>query len=336
MKAREVSKEWLHLIDATSSLWRKVELVAMVDEQSEGGFLTILDVFDEKSRSTLKEVLINRLSTFQNTSRLIETLKRSSQTLLYLSIHINHPSESEHIEELAELSFKLPKLKDFRLTVGQTDLYSHFGVELLEDSHQRKGHDSSLSVSNLKVLWFPGSEELFDSHLHLLDNLSSLSVDWSLSSSDWRAILEDPSKSLKHLKMSYQDDLKGTAQPYPLKYPCLEVLETHPTLVFPQWLQILPSTTLLLHNNLIPSGLPSIYSLWLMGLSMEQNLLKKMSIIDRAKTLQPWTALLRPASGCVREAEKERRSCIKGGWDSDGSSFKGVCAFQCFHLSRPK
>lgn len=210
MRARDISKSWLQTINQTSSFWREVELVGDLEEEV---ILTTLEILNEKSKSTLREVLVewNSINLKTSDAKLIELLERSSRTLTHLTIHGSGGEGGT--ADLTDLTWKLSKLVDFRLQTERNNP-STFSVKLLEVNQRNEEHqDSPGPVSTLKVLWIPGSEELFDSRLHLLNNLSSLSVECTLTSSDWGKILEPPSNTLKHLKIRYEADRESLLNP---------------------------------------------------------------------------------------------------------------------------
>lgn len=318
VRAREISKSWLQTINQSSSFWREVELVGDLEEEV---ILTTLELFNEKSKSTLREVLVewNSINLETSDAKLIELLERSSRTLTHLTIHGSGGEGGT--ADLTDLTWKLSKLVDFRLQTERNNP-STFSVKLLEDNQRNEERqDSPGPVSTLKLLWFPGSEELFDSRLHLLNNLSSLSVEWTLSSSDWRKILEPPSNTLKHLKMRYEADRESLLNPpAPLKFPRLQILETHPDIIFPSWLQM-QSTTLIFHNNMMPSSLPSgISKLWLRGLSNEQRLFQRCPLLTELR-------LFSLGSLCCDRLMillRERNENLKSGLEVDGIQMVAV------------
>lgn len=241
-----VCKEWFEVIEEHKSMWRRVRL----PKRELGWNTSHLELFDRKSQSSLVEVSMDVNLTYEPSNDLfMETLEKSKGTLR--TIHFTTSKNYYDVQDLSDLSWRLPSITDFRVT--KSDLEQ---VILIMPEVQ----------TNLKVLWIGWSPVLFRSHLFLLGNLSSLNLDFWINGdndSSVRQILETPSATLKHLKLSFVD-----VQEFPpLDFPILQVLQIQyrnglgqPG--YPSWLRIPTSSTLIIHGE-IPTSveLPSISKL---------------------------------------------------------------------------
>lgn len=167
VKIRPVCRKWWEITEETRSLWRR----PILPRRENGWPASTLELFDRKSQSTLKEVSIHlrRRSTREARTSLIGCLERSKESLRFLTM-TNLPPESR----INGLSWKLPHLVEFKLTYGGSDPRLSLRWNEFEDSNSRLG--SVQDLSSLKVLWGWEFPILFESHLHLLNNLTSLSM----------------------------------------------------------------------------------------------------------------------------------------------------------------
>lgn len=210
---------------------------------SEGCTQKILTLFDRKSQSTLEEVSLLLPSSEKAVQR---TLLRSRESLRILRLDVQHEDQID--SDLATLVYKLPRLEDFRLT-DIFEINEGEGIPFVQPRRMRKSNC-------LEILWIWSHSEVLDLNNHLFENLTSLSIAWVMGSSDWRKILEPPSKTLKHLDLWMEN---ADEEHYPLAFPNLQVLEIGADPCFPSWMMAIPETsTIILLYNWPLSGLPSI------------------------------------------------------------------------------
>lgn len=121
-------------------------------------------------------------------------------------------------------------------------------------THVRLLRGTSMKLGYLQILWVPTHLSLPKGQPHLLQNLTSLRIHCRVSHSEWRRILQDCAKSVKHLSMDLsrrREDEDITS----LQFPVLEVFQLDDSNEqFPAWMSA-PSS-LKLNTEWIHSGVP--------------------------------------------------------------------------------
>lgn len=252
LTAMRVRKDWMTLIDDHSSLWRHL----ILPDKWGGWDPEIVELFDRKSQSTLKEVVmklnVSSLRRWNPASLdnhpLITLLERSKTTLQTVILN----SSDRHFNMcLSGLPWKIPNLVDCRIYQDTLGLRP---VCLVKTS-------ITTTTSSLKILWIGSPRLLLKPKRAFLDHLVSLKVRESLWSKKWRKILEVPSETLKHLSISIGDDDQEEAT---LKFPKLELTEIQPLHRFPSWMEIPRPSTIILREGPL-RVLPAISSIWFIG-----------------------------------------------------------------------
>jgi len=221
VKAREICKLWLKLVDETKTFWRILKLL----EGSLEEIQSTLDQFDEKSGSTLEEISFAvKREQSQDFNQLANTILKSNQSLQVVIITLKAYSSHvpQEIKILADsLLLGLPHLVHFRSSNDTSK------VQLLSSNTGRPGILQTLWIPTLKS---PPYIDLRVSHPNKFQALSSLKVDDFQTYSTWRSVLSHCSQSLKHLScvihsLSLEEALEKEEEVLPLQIPRLEVLE---------------------------------------------------------------------------------------------------------------
>lgn len=168
--------------------------------------LSALKLFDQQSRSTLREVLIKlKKNNYFHTlipKFIVEVLMESNETLEIVRLDtVPHKTQTETFSDLS-WNTTLPKLRNFRITSSMGDVLSGRGsmVRLTES-------DVKLKPEGIKVLWIYDAQKFHykfsvGQDLDYLNSLTSFSVLSERFSREWRSILDRISKNLKHLRIS--------------------------------------------------------------------------------------------------------------------------------------
>lgn len=254
-----VRKEWLEIIDEHKALWRRLVLPK---PKPKGGWdlggwaPSIVEMFDRKSNSSLKEVSMQTQLKSDEAKSMVRVLEKSKQNLRSLRI-----KEDNYIMRinLMELSWALPKLVECRIVGAYGD---EDKVDVVpKNLEQIEAEDQSRI---LRILWCPYPRLLQESFPELLANLVSLGLESSLTSERLRNLIEPSSKTLKHLrcriKVDYDDHLLS-----PVEFPNFEAMEIRYNEVedseFPPWIRVGPSLSTLICNHELYSSLPSVLTL---------------------------------------------------------------------------
>lgn len=253
-----VRKEWLEIIDENKALWRRLVLPK---PKPKGGWdlslLSIVELFDRKSDSSLEEVSMETRLDFQEAKSIVRVLAKSKKTLRILRI-----KEHDYFRrgDLAELSLKLLNLKECQIA----PTFAQCQVHLVHSDS--KGAEAG---DQLRILWCPDFDNLRKSFSHLFSNLVSLGLGTYLSPASWRKILESPSQTLRHLIIYTSRPRPEDSLLSPIDLPKLEILEMKTqdsslaSSIFPSWIRVGPSlSTLIRHGHFYPSC-PSVSTLWI-------------------------------------------------------------------------
>ena len=103
-------------MEENSSLWRSLVL----PEETEDWKSEALDLFDEKSRSTLEEISIHTTADVKvdQMNHLKKFISKSRETLQSLWIGANLYIDSEGVaRSILDLSLQLPRLTEFRFSI---------------------------------------------------------------------------------------------------------------------------------------------------------------------------------------------------------------------------
>ena len=126
-----------------------------------------------------------------------------------------------------------------------------------------------------------------------LKNLTSLAINKVHSESEWRYLLETPSRTLRHLRLDLSDE--GEEQDFEeeqdyeneksqiqsLNFPDLEFLELqqNPQRYFPRWTIVPSSLTLNIEQCDIMKGLPSVSEIWVQDMESWERLAERCPIL---------------------------------------------------------
>ena len=153
---RRLSKEFLGIIDSNKSLWRSLEWTQLGEEESP---LPALEMFDEKSGSTMKEVSITQPKGELPKDPLLEVLGRSRSSMTHLSLKFYiDPSfiPDQETELVTELASGLPCLDSIVF-------WPSYWLKVLPKTRLiRNSKNVSLgaqSTSKLRRLWSVGKGE---------------------------------------------------------------------------------------------------------------------------------------------------------------------------------
>ena len=215
-RLRVVCKSWKEIIDENRPFW---QLLVTGRKESLEWNQSVLNLFDEKSSSTLKEVFL-WLKTRERVdflieeegvdfSQLLSTLQKSKKTpqRLFLSrLNVDGIRLSERF---------IPHLPEFASLIDLR-LCKSMNVHLSRLSQSPERVAGEQSSSPLRILWtatLPGSTQ-FQSDI--CQNLSFLVLENARSHSDWRRILSRPAQTLKHLSLELRGSSEGIV---PLQFP---------------------------------------------------------------------------------------------------------------------
>jgi len=257
---RLVCRQWLQVIDESKSFWRIVELL----EDSLQGHQSVIKQFDVKSDSTLKEVSIELNDdsddyTYANSlQKFSTTLKKSSESLHKFCVQVakQRSEDSNGLLEplLQTLLPDLPRLEECRVLQE----IQRYKVRVKREAAAKR--TDGTQERHLQILWLPSLFELPSDHPKLLKSLRSLQVEKYYRHEEWRRILVQPSKTLRHLSIRIE---KGRGERIePLHFPCLEVLDVLELgNGFPNWMSV--PLKLKLTTGSVYSRMPSsVSNLW--------------------------------------------------------------------------
>lgn len=256
-KVMRTCRRFLEIINPNRSLWRRLILPNTIDGWTAKSSLRM---FHRKSQAQgLTEVSMTvKLKTDSEVDSLMKLLELSKDTLRFIHITCGSPVRRK---ALSSLCWKFTKAVDCRIVD-----YLKMNVQFVEGELQSKEQSKVVGGSpRLNTLWMFGDFTFIKARTSLFGNLASLSLEGFLTDSQWREILEIPSKSLKHLRMEI--DMQSAVNP-PLEFPKLQVLEFIPGYSsreeFPFWM-ILPSFSTILSNKNPKPYLP-VSSRWVKNL----------------------------------------------------------------------
>lgn len=239
----------MEIIDEHKSFWRTLHLP---EDSLRKWDHSILELFDRKSGSTLKDVDIGVEVGEEHQAQIIRTLKKSKAHLkhLFLKTKTSIGLEDLLVYFSAVESLRLPRLRDASK------------VRLRRRPNKRDSREEGSTASSpLKVLWYGTNQWILVINSPKFENSVSLDSGAFLTASEWREFLEGPSRNLKHLKLGFKsrDDEDHSGVPT-LYFPSLEVLELYDAGDFPLWLLIPESTKLIAHSGVV--NIPSISEFW--------------------------------------------------------------------------
>jgi len=264
VKAREVCRLWLKIMNENRTLWR----ILNITENSLEMITSVVDQFDERSGSTLEEistvVMLEDEEGHEDLGHLTETIQKSHQSLKAIRIDPGLLTFGDHPilnKAFTDSLLGLPNLVAFRAVGGFTKV--------------RLSRLNQVQSRSIRVLWIPSlwsspSTHLPTGHPDLFESLTSLQVWQANSHSTWRNVLLPSSRSLKHLKIKLFSRELGE-DPLTLSFPNLEVMELYEeSYRFPSWMEV-PSS-LKLFSTLCHKELPSVSELWVYHLGVLDSL----------------------------------------------------------------
>jgi len=190
------------MVTQAKSFWQSLELDRTWSVESSRKALC---QFDERNGSTLRQVKLPFYSPVEDREKsfqMIQTLERSKATLSVVWIGIamkrgmrlmGRSGLPVVVENVVSLS---SSIVDFRATVGFLER-PEVEVEVATG-----GQDSASRSTDLKVLWIPEINSLFEEYPRLFWDLVSLKIEESLSTAVARKILHGISKTVRHLDIN--------------------------------------------------------------------------------------------------------------------------------------
>lgn len=262
LKSRSVCKSWFEMLEAHPSLWRIFEFHQENDNHPNwSNFL--LDLFDEKSCSSLKRVSIEtkKLEAAGNVRHLLNVIGRSSESLVDISIKTYFPDQA--IIKILQLACRMPNLRE--LVVVPVNISR---CRLL---NRKPADKSALRVRSTgpQILWIErlSSQEWVGFYQDTFSSVASFASASTYYPHEALSILNSFSQSLIHLKLSLCGKTGETELLEPLSLLSLQVLELScDGLEFPSWIDC-PNLHILVlerYSRWTLGGLPrSVQELWL-------------------------------------------------------------------------
>lgn len=218
--SRRVSKNFLEVMDHNQLLWRELEWVQKNDQKSFNYFKPALDMFDEKSGSTIERLSIQGQYINDNEREyLMQVLDRSKRTMRCRSL--TSPG-CEYIQdrvlELIPLSHHLNQLILFPSNGCDVDFPISHLVPLKKEPETEAEVASS---TRLQVLWVENFAKL---NVNLLNSLVSYAQGDGLNPQECQSLISNFSETSVHLKLGVTSGL-SSVQVQPLLCPNLTVLE---------------------------------------------------------------------------------------------------------------
>lgn len=219
---RRISKKWLEVIDTNKSLWRELEWI----EKSGDSIEKAVEMFDQKSASTLEMVSIQQVKRYSHFQQPLAVIGRSRESIKSISILTHHPMLI--IAQLLKLARSSPKLEKLVLW----DAFESC-KQLLPLTHLiplRKRSDTASSTSNLKVLWLFSDlsrekveQQILKIPTQFIQSLISFALLGASTFQQIRPLLVKFSGTIVHLRLSILANDFQMEQP--LFCPNLKVLE---------------------------------------------------------------------------------------------------------------
>lgn len=302
-----VCREWLETIDDNRALWREL----ILPEKKTDPGLKSLEFFDRKSGSTLTQVSMNVAEVRERTD-FIKILEKSKATLQVLNL------TGLDYDLKKKVFWDYPKLIDCRLFSLQW--------RTVQINLTSRGKEAGAQIdpgSSLKVLWVCDSENLLRSRSQMFNGLLSLYVIGGHSSSSWRRFLEVPSRTLRHLELTFKGDHDQSISA--LEFPFLEILDLHYTRSsltrrFPGWIKAPKSATFITHTVDLLSSLPSCSKLWINHISNVNELQARCPELSelRLNTNYPETFNSEDCNKLISML-RQRKSNVEAGTEIDGA-----------------
>lgn len=262
--SRRTCRKFLDVINNNRSLWRSLKWTQKGTEDP----FSAIDMFDEKSRSTMEEVSIegSYMTNWQliDLSPLFDVLQKSSDTLVSFSFSIRLPRDAAKIEDqVTELALSCSSLRS--LVFWNQTTQDWLPVARLVPGIKEKELSSSRRETGLEVLWWScPSVHNIKGKLWTSQPLSSLKSFANLlllSPEESHPLLSKFCKTI--VRMSLR--LGSGEDQAPLEFPNLQVLEIS-VQNFPSWM-ICPNLETLVMEELHRSALRdlpiNIQELWL-------------------------------------------------------------------------
>jgi hypothetical protein len=308
-----VCKEWLEVVDENKSLFRRLVL----DEE---GDLSVLELFDSKSDSQLKEVSMEVKLEKEEVPTFLNLLYKSNETLqiLYLSA-FHYPND----ETFSNLCWKLDNLTDCRIVKGDDEL----SLKLVEREIQKKKKKMDNSFKVLWTLTASSYEKALSKGPHRFNHLVSVKIGEPINPLRLIAILKQSSETLKTLAifLDYYDRRVQTSPS--LHFPRLEFLDINSWHGFPSWIVIRNSCTIVNRGPQVLPNLPPTSKLWICD----------FEVVARLEDLCPTLEELRVNTLHLPDEWGERRESFfamlrQRRQNADqGKEFKGI---KMIHLKR--
>lgn len=236
VKVQRVCKRFNEITEESKGFWRRLVIPDEIKEWDN----SILDHFDRKSQSSITEISI-KTPRIENEEGFIQTVERSRQSLVSFRLDSEQASIEEGSFYLDKSLF--PELVDFRVIDSYVEGNKPV-VRLLQ------GHDvDDEGAKSLRILW---QLVLNEKAAVLWGNLTSLSIQGGVRDcSDWRRLLELPSRNLKHLSGTFFTFEEEPVVLPSLAFPCLEVLGISGNITYPSWLMAPSSLKVVLRQSLL-------------------------------------------------------------------------------------
>lgn len=269
-----ICREWLEIIDGNKSLWR-----GLILPEKQGVWRpykpSVVELFDRKSGSTLKEVEMQiDLKSREEVDTFHELLQKSKESLRTLYLKGPNPNIDAL---LSHSSWMLPNLSDCRINDGRS-FVTLTEIKGMEGNPKTKDSDNFKSSANeLRLLWINNEfalEEVLEQAPHRCSRLVSLSLQARIKPLAIVPILQGSSQTLKHLAINLNHHGGEAQQPaMTFQFPLLQVLEIELwLLIFPSWISIPPTCTVISRSQHVITDLPPTSNLWLDSLQHVEDL----------------------------------------------------------------
>lgn len=267
----------------------------------------------------------------EEATSLVETLQRSKETLRFLHLtYRTKYNDKTPDAQLASVLVTLPKLVDCRLVSPSSYWWNFIRLHLCRRQEQEEVRVLEEASNNLKILWIWSSQvqSVFQSPDQAFNNLSSLVIDGDVEYPKLRVILEKPSLTLKHLQISIKTSFlrSNTTGLQGLHLPHLQVLEIKESLstsVYPRFLRIPPTSTILMRDEMVYS-LPSISRLWISHLKELHLIEARCPVLVELRVVGPFPeassmfGLTRKEGSNLCSMLRQRKEIVEAGMEVDG------------------
>lgn len=351
VKLREICKSWLEIIDENRSLWQVVNLareeITQYDEENDIHNVTgegknpewnekVLKLFDDKSRSTLKEVSLKfemyeldvDKGGYQNRANdwcfreFVQVLSKSRSTLRILSIEMSNVPDALLKDLLIGFDYRTMPLVDLRLWQGQYSV-SSCQVKILRKSEE-VGKQVTKEGIALQVLWTCCLPNLLFEPDFIPRSLVSLRIERGCHAQKLHPLLKASRKQLRHL---YLFIIAENWELETLHFPRLEVLELSLNLEnpeFPNWISC-PSS-LKLSTWDVFHGLPSISELLIQKLKDCTPLSGRCPLLHTFRYKPFDSSIEFPRLSNLVKLLLERRAQVEAGMEVDGIKMQNIKA----------